>query len=73
MAFLNATADNMYLVRYYTAWIEDGTLYLVMEFCDYSLKNLMKKKEKEGELFSENEIRNLLWDVSNGLKLLHKQ
>lgn len=66
LASLTALSDNPYLVRYYSAWVEDRNLYIVMENCDYSLKS-------QKQTLTEAQIRRILHDICTGLKILHKQ
>ncbi|KAM7379652.1 hypothetical protein PAMP_005193 [Pampus punctatissimus] len=49
---------------------ENDHLYFVFEYMNENLYQLMK--EREDKMFSENEIRNILFQVLSGLAFVHK-
>ncbi|KAL6479109.1 hypothetical protein MHYP_G00125420 [Metynnis hypsauchen] len=61
-----------HVVRYYSAWAEDDHMIIQNEYCDGgSLFDVLTEKEEQGEFFQEPELRDLLLQVSMGLKYIH--
>ena len=69
LASVTALDENPNVVHYYQAWFEEDNMYLVMEYCPTSLKNIKTQCKHKG--FSESEILKILKDVLNGLQNLH--
>lgn len=56
------------IVRYFSAWVEDGFAYIQMELCDASLKQLVEDPEV---IWDEKKYRTVLKQVATGIKHLH--
>lgn len=66
---LAALDTSPHVVRYYQSWIEDGSIYIQLELCETSLHNQIK--DRRGLYFPENDITNVLRQVTMGLNHLH--
>lgn len=65
-AFTNSVEDKN-IVRYYSAWIENKQLYIVMEYCSQSLREY----QSEHPVIRESSIRKIARDIGIALKHLH--
>ena len=72
--------DN--IVKYYNSFIqkEDNSfsqeekLYIIMEYCEKGdLRKLIKSYKEKKEKIKENEIINIILDICEGLKEIHKR
>lgn len=64
-----ARFDHRNIVKIYRFFEQNGTGYIVMEFIDG--KTLLELQKEKGSL-QETEIREWLWPVMEGLKVVHK-
>jgi len=67
MAALEA---NPHITRYYSAWVEDGVAYLVLELCEESLQGYTDGKKIE--TLDEQTLLEILRQISEGLQHLHR-
>ena len=58
------------IVKLYEIILEKGTLHFVFEYLDQNVYEIMKDRKK---LFSEHQIRNILFQTLQGLAYMHKK
>ncbi|PSN34900.1 hypothetical protein C0J52_16510 [Blattella germanica] len=64
--------QHPHVVRYYSAWAEDNHMIIQNEFCNGgSLADAIEARQKEGNPFTEPELRRLLLHVAEGLRYIH--
>ena len=65
--------SSNYVVRYYNSWVEDGHVYIQNEFCNGgSFTEMINKKRKRGEHFTEDELNTVFSHSLKGLKFIHE-
>ena len=51
---------------------EDNNIFILMEYCDMNLEQYVKERFKEENPLTINEIRNILFNLNNILKILYR-
>ena len=63
--------DSPYILKYYSSYIKNNTIWIVLEFCDGgSLLDIMRITNK---FYNEKEIASIIKMVLKGLQFLHAQ
>ncbi len=73
LAAVSITEENPYIVKYFSGWFEDSSLYIVMELCKTSLQKIAQSKRRKGVIITEEEVKRIMRDVTLGLKGLHSR
>ena len=59
-------------MRYYCSWIEEDTIYIVMEYCESSVKDVYLQTKKDGKFIPEDKLKEILRQALIGLKCMHE-
>ena len=63
--------DSPYILKYYSSYIKNNTIWIILEFCDGgSLLDIMRITNK---FYTEKEIASIIKMVLKGLQFLHAQ
>ena len=60
------------LVRYFYCWVEDGQMYIVMEYCGQNLTSEYNNYRKMKENIPEEKIKDFLKQSLCGLNCMHQ-
>jgi NIMA (never in mitosis gene a)-related kinase len=67
-----ASLNSNFIVRYYESFMDNDTLYIVMEYCDGGdLCNFLNNQTKFGKMMSEERIWKFFIQISLGLAYIH--
>ena len=60
-----------HVVRYYSAWAEDNHMIIQNEYCNGgSLADEMEDRFKSGKVLTEAELKNIMFQVAEGLRYI---
>jgi len=63
---------NPYIIRYYTSFVEDEFLYIIMELAEGGdLAALIKQNKERRKYFSEKQIWDFAWELCHAIDYLH--
>ena len=63
--------NNPHIIRYYGCWEQEGRLHIQMELCENNLSNIAKSRRIQNSEFSEQELRDILSQMSLALMHMH--
>ena len=62
------------IVKYYDSFIEKGSFYIIMEFCENSdLSEFISQNKENNKIIDKNVIYYIIMDICLGLKEIHKK
>jgi serine/threonine protein kinase len=64
--------QSPHVVRYFHSWVEEGQLFLVMEYCEDSLAKMIARQRAARRPFDEKTVKRILRAALQGLTCLHK-
>ncbi len=67
MCFFSKYENSIKLIKHI---VEDDNIYIIMEYCDMNLDNYIKQRKKENKPLTIIEIKNILIQINNILKIL---
>ena len=72
-ALMRKLPQHRNFAQYFAHRVEDGKLQIFLRQYSGTLKDIIKQRQESQELFSPEEIINILLDISAGLRFLHQQ
>ncbi|KRX10863.1 Protein kinase-like domain [Pseudocohnilembus persalinus] len=61
------------IIKYYTSFMENDCLYIIMEYADNGdLQQLIKEKRSKKQHFSEQEVWDMAWHLLQAVEYLHQ-
>jgi wee1-like protein kinase len=72
LSALGTETCNNHVVRYFTAWLEQGHLFIQTELCDKSVDAMIQERWRcNPNFFSDEEVVDMLYQVLEGLLHIH--
>jgi NIMA (never in mitosis gene a)-related kinase 1/4/5 len=68
------TINHGHVIKYFTSFMEDGNLHILMEYADGGdLYELLKVQKKKKKYFSEKDLWTFAYEILLGLEYLHSK
>ena len=65
--------NNKYIIKYYGSYEDNNSFNVLMEYAgECNLKQFIRKYKDSNELIQENIIKNIIIQICEGLKVIHK-